>query len=123
MGKYSRDKGARGERALKAALNSAGLNTDRGFFIAGEADLIGLNGIHVECKAVEKLNIWEAMKQAEEDAVKMQDGFPAVFHKRNYTGFLVTMKLENWIELYKGWQNDIHSRVFEQAEEERDSNG
>lgn len=105
MGKYEREKGARAERLLAKALSDHGVNASRGFFVSGQADVIGVDGIHAEVKAVERLNVWAAMNQAEADAKKMQGGFPTVFHKRNYTGFLVTMKLADWIEMYKVWRN------------------
>lgn len=103
----SREKGARGERELKALLNEYGFNVHRGFSYRGEPDLIGLDGIHIEVKVRERLNIWEAMRQATEDSEKMQDGFPTVFHKRSRTGWLVTLKLKDFADLYKAWK---HSR-------------
>ena len=36
------------------------------------------------------------------DAEKFGDGLPALFHRRNRTPWLVTMRLEDWLKLYKG---------------------
>lgn len=108
MGKKERDKGMRGERLLIAALAEEGLYTKHGFALRGDADLIGLEGVHIECKNVERLNIWEAMRQATEDSEKMQDGFPAVFHKRSRTGWLVTLKLRDFADLYKAWKHSCN---------------
>ena len=58
----------------------------------------------MEVKRVEKLNVSKAMKQAIEEAEKRQDGVPTVFHRRNNEGWLVTMKLEDWIDLYGAWR-------------------
>ncbi len=70
-------------------------------------DLNGLPGVHIECKRVERLNVLEAMAQAERDALRFQDGAPAVFHRRSRSPWLVTMKLEDWIKLYQG-RGDEH---------------
>ena len=64
-------------------------------------DLVGLPGIHVEVKRVEKLNVSEAMRQAERDAERFLDGAPAVFHRRNREPWLVTMRLSDWLALYQ----------------------
>jgi len=63
--------------------------------------LSGLEGIHIECKRVERLNVYDAMEQAIKDA--KADELPAVFWRKNKKEWLVTMTLSDWIELYKGW--------------------
>lgn len=101
-GRASRDKGARTERALAALLNEYGFdNVHRGYTFHHESDVVGLEGIHVECKSVERLNIFKAMEQATKEAEKRKDGAPVVFHKRTRTGFLVTMRIQDWIGIYK----------------------
>ena len=65
------------------------------------ADCIGLPGIHQEVKRVEKLNIHEAMAQAEHDAEAEGKGnMPIVAQRRNNTKWLVTMRAEDWFKLY-----------------------
>lgn len=64
--------------------------------------MTGLPGVHIKCKRVERLNVPEAMIQAEQDAQRFRDGVPAVFHRRSRSPWLVTMKLEDWIKLYQG---------------------
>ena len=105
VGKAERDKGARGERLLKQELEKAGIRVNRGWSLYGEPDLMGVDGIHVECKFVEKLNLREAMAQSIRDAEKLRDGAPTVFHKKSREEWLVTMRLADWIELYKTQQN------------------
>jgi len=61
---------------------------------------VGLPGIHVEVKRVERLNVGEAMAQAIRDAERFQDGAPVLFHRRNRRPWLVTMRLEDWMGLY-----------------------
>lgn len=105
MGKSSQRKGAAGERELAAYLAEEGYQTERGGFCYGEKpDLYGLPGIHIEVKRVEALNVPKAMKQAAGDAEKFQDGYPAVFHRRNREPWLVTMCLQDWLKLYRGWK-------------------
>ena len=102
MGKSSQRKGAAGERELAALLSAAGYECQRGGSLSfGEIpDVLGLPGIHIECKRVEKLNVGEAMEQAIRDSDRMLDGMPAMFHQRNRKPWLVTMRLEDWLKLY-----------------------
>lgn len=64
---------------------------------AGDADIVGLEGIHVECKRVEKLNIDKAMEQAKSDC--KNGDVPAVFHRKNSKPWKVTVELEYIKEL------------------------
>lgn len=64
-------------------------------------DLTGLDGVHIECKRVERLNVPEAMHQAARDSERFRDGAPAVFHRRSREPWLVTMRLADWISLYQ----------------------
>ena len=102
MGKSSQRKGAAGERELAALLSAAGYECQRGGSLSfGEIpDVLGLPGIHIEVKRVEKLNVGEAMEQAIRDSDRMLDGMPAIFHRRNRKPWLVTMRLEDWLKLY-----------------------
>lgn len=105
MGKMQREKGKRGERELAGILRDHGYDCRRGQQFcgaAGDADVIGLPGIHIECKRVERLNLQEAMDQAGRDA--REGELPAVFHRRDRSGWLVTMRLEDWIGLYREWE-------------------
>ena len=105
MGRSSQRKGAQGERELAAYLAENGIQTERGGYCFGEKpDLMGMDGIRVEVKRVERLNVLEAMKQAAKDAEKFQDGIPAVFHRRNRSPWLVTMCLRDWLDLYRRWR-------------------
>ena len=66
---------------------------------AGDADIVGaLEGIHIECKRVENLNIYNAIDQAKRDA--KNGDVPTVFHRRNHKEWLVTMQMEEWLKLY-----------------------
>ena len=98
----SKQKGARFERQLASLLREHGFESRRGQQYCGangDADVIGVPGVHIEAKAVEKLNIHEAMEQSVSDA---RDGeIPVVIHKKNRKPILVTMLFDDWIEFYK----------------------
>lgn len=102
MGRSQQRKGAAGERELAALLSAAGYECQRGGSLSfGKIpDVLGLPGIHIECKRVEKLNVGEAMEQAIRDSERMLDGLPALFHRRNRKPWLVTMRLQDWLKLY-----------------------
>ena len=101
----SRQKGARFERTLAAALRDYGYECRRGqqyCGTSGDADVIGLPGIHIEAKHQERMSLYDWMEQAKRDA--RQDELPAVFHKKNNAEILVSMELADWIKLYREWE-------------------
>jgi Holliday junction resolvase len=105
-GKSARDKGARYELELVHILRDFyGYPVKRGYVFQHESDVIGLQGVHIECKAVERLNIRKAYKQAVEEALERADGVPVVFHHKNREGWLVTMSLEDFMDFYGGWND------------------
>lgn len=98
----NRQKGARGERELAKALKAYGYDCRRGQQYCGangDADVVGLPGIHIECKRVEKLNLYDAMAQSKADV--RENEMPVVMHRKNNCDWLVTMSLEDWIKIYK----------------------
>lgn len=98
----SRNKGAAGERELAAKLREYGYDCRRGqqySGVNGDADVVGLPGVHIECKRVERLDLYGAMEQAERDA--REGEIPAAFHRRNRQGWLVTLKLDDFMRVYK----------------------
>lgn len=98
----SREKGKRGERELAAKLREFGYECRRGQQYCGangDADVIGMPGVHIECKRVEKLNIYDAVLQAKRDCRQAER--PAVMHRKNNCEWLVTMPLEDWIYIYE----------------------
>ncbi|MDU4480274.1 hypothetical protein [Clostridium sp.] len=98
----SKQKGARGERELSSKLKEYGYSTRRGQQYCGangDADVVGLPGIHIECKRVEKLKIYDAISQAKADA--KENELPTVFHRKNNSEWLVTMTLDDWMKIYK----------------------
>ena len=102
----SKQKGASGERELARKLKEYGYDCRRGQQYCGangDADVVGLPKIHIECKRVERLNLYDAMSQAKHDA--KPEEIPAVFHRKNHCEWLVTLTLDDFIELYKELEN------------------
>lgn len=98
----SKNKGKNGEIELAHKLQEYGYDAKRSVQYNGkdgQADVLGLPSIHIECKRVEKLNIYDAIAQAKRDA-KNGDK-PTVFHRKNRCNWLVTMELDVFMELYK----------------------
>lgn len=107
IGKASKARGKRAELDLVHELQSYGFTEARRTAQycgkAGTSDVVGIPGVHIECKAVQRLNIWEALSQSERDSKADGNGdISAVFFKRNRTGFYVAMPLIDFVKLYKG---------------------
>ena len=104
MGRSQQRKGARGELELAELLKGYGFDVKRGGSMSFGAvpDLVGLPGVHIEVKRVERLNVDNAMQQAVDDAARFGDGIPVLFHRRNRRPWLVTMQLDDFIKLYRG---------------------
>src|SRR6185436_2302592 len=95
--------GKRGERAWRDELRANGYGARRGQQFSGSADSPDvvceqLRWIHFEVKAVEKLNIQEAMDQAGRDC---GGKVPIVAHRRNFRHWLVTMEAETFFRLLR----------------------
>lgn len=102
----SREKGKKGERELAKILRDYGFNARRGVQYHGGADspdVIGMDGIHIECKRVERLNIDDAMRQSVREA---GEETPVVMHRKNAELWLVTMRLNDFIDLYRRANHD-----------------
>lgn len=98
----SRQKGAAGERELANLLKEYGYDTRRGqqySGINGDADVVGIPGLHIECKRVEKLNLDAALEQSKRDA--REGEMPVVIHRKNRQEWKVTLSLKDFMKLYK----------------------
>lgn len=121
MAVNSKQKGARFERLLASKFREHGYEARRTAQYCGNtgdaSDVVGLPGIHVEAKHQERMQLYEWMAQAIRDAEAGGEGrLPAVFHKKNNADILVTMRLEDFMNLYREWEagHDL---------KERESNG
>lgn len=104
-GRASRQKGKRGELELAHKLTDLGFPCHRAQQFCGgasSADVLGLDGIHPECKRTEALSIYKAMDQAIADSAGTTD-MPAVFHRRSKRPWLVVMGLDDWAVLYRAY--------------------
>ena len=104
----SRNKGAAGERELAAKLTELGMPCRRTCQHDGrfEADIEGIPGLHIECKRVEALRLWDSYEQACRDA--SADEVPVVMHRANCRPWVVIMELEDFAELWQhahGWDD------------------
>lgn len=99
----SRNKGAAGERELSNILKGYGYDTRRGQQFCGangDADVVGISGLHIECKRVEKLNLEAALEQSKRDA--REGEIPVVMHRKNRQDWKVTLSLKDFIDIYGG---------------------
>lgn len=102
VGAKSQRKGRAAELELSRILQGHGYNVEPGRALSyGEVpDLSGLPGVHIECKRCQQVRLETWMEQATKDAQRFQDGVPTIFHRKDRSPWLVTMPLENWLQLY-----------------------
>lgn len=108
----SRRKGAAGERELAAELRKHGYDVRRGQQYCGangDADVVGLPGLHIECKRVERLDLYGAMEQSKADAREVD--IPVVMHRRNGRQWLVTLGLDDFIKIYGAWEDGHNGKT------------
>lgn len=100
MGAKSRRKGAEGERELSRYLKEWGYDARRGQQYCGangDADVIGLDGYHIECKRVESLRLYDSLEQSRADA--REGEVPVVFHRKNRKPWVVIMEADEFLRL------------------------
>lgn len=101
-GLQSRNKGKGGEREIARILKEHGFDAHRGVQYSGgpdSPDVVGLDGVHIEVKRTEKLNLYDALDQSINDAA--DDEMPVVIHRRNRKQWVVIQPLEDWLEIYR----------------------
>lgn len=102
------EKGKRFERTLAKKFRAYGYECRRGQQYCGsngDADVVGAPYIHIEAKAVERMQLYDWMDQAKRDAIAGNDGrLPAVFHKKNNADILVTMTFDDWMQIYREYE-------------------
>lgn len=106
MSKSQRDKGKRGERELAGRLSYYGYDAHRGVQYHGgpdSPDVVGLRGVHIECKRTERLSLYDALAQSIADA---GNDMPVVMHRRNNCKWVVVQPLDDWIKLYRSWETE-----------------
>jgi hypothetical protein len=97
----SREKGKRGEREAAAALSGLlGVDVRRSQQYAGgidSADVVGVDGLHVEVKHQERMQLYKWMAQAVGDA--SDDSVPLVMHRQNRREWLCTVRFIDLLRL------------------------
>jgi Holliday junction resolvase len=104
----SKQKGKKGELELAKALREYGYDVRRSVQYNGKAeegqpDLLGLPGIHVECKRTEKLKLYDAVDQAKRDS-KGTGQLPVVFHRKNNCEWVAIMTLDDWMTIFREYE-------------------
>lgn len=120
MGKLSRSKGKRGELEVVGLIEAHGFSARRGQQHRGGSDspdiihdMVNLEPagttLHLEVKRRERVNLYDALDQAAEDAgedAMASGGVPVVFHRRDQERWLVTLDANDFLDLVR----DMHSR-------------
>jgi Holliday junction resolvase len=97
----SRQKGKAGELELASILREHGYTARRGQQFKGggdSPDVVGLPGVHIECKRVEQGNLYDWLAQAQRDA-EGSGSTPVVVHRRNGKPWVVVMTLDDFLAM------------------------
>ena len=117
MGKInSRDKGKRNELLLAHFFQKFGFDARRGqqfSGIHGDADVVGVPFLHLECKAVQKLNLDKAMEQSIRDA--REGEIPTVVHRKDRQDWKITLALEDFMPMYMAWLKGKENKTNDTA--------
>ena len=100
MGKKSIMKGREGEREVANILKARGYDARRGVQYHGggdSPDVVGIPGIHLEVKRVEKLYLYQSLEQARNDAGEGE--IPVVVHRPNRKEWVAILPFEDFITL------------------------
>ena len=104
----SKRKGKTGELELARKLREYGYDVHRsvqynGKADDGEADLVGMPHIHIECKRTEALRLYDAVDQAKRDS-GTTGKIPVVFHRKNNCEWLAIMPIDEFMKLYAEYE-------------------
>lgn len=100
----SNAKGKRGERELAHYLTERGFPSRRGQQYSGDPsapDVVSDLPLHIECKRVERIQLYPAIDQAAADA---GDKPPLVCHRRNGREWLAILRLDDLLRIMEGRQ-------------------
>lgn len=102
------NKGAAYEREIARKLREYGYHTRRGQQYCGangDADVVGLEGIHLECKRTERTDLYGWIEQAERDA--REGELPVVVHRKNNKKSLAIMDFDVFAILVKDYRPPV----------------
>ncbi len=112
VGRASKQKGARFELEIAHFLQAHGYpdahRTAQHCGKTGDVgDVEGIEGLHIECKHVERLNLYNAYHQSVRDNnAKNNSDIPIVVHKKNREMTLVTLSLDDFIEIFSTYRKE-----------------
>lgn len=98
----ARLRGAGYEREIARDLRERGYDARRGQQYCGsngDADVVGLPGIHIECKRTNRLRLYEALQQAIGDAKPGE--IPTVWHRSDNHETVVILRESDFLDLYE----------------------
>lgn len=72
----------------------------------GQADVVGVPFLHIECKRNETLNVEKALQQAIRDN-EDKSKIPVVIHRKNGEKSKVTMALDDFMKLYDEYYSSL----------------
>lgn len=101
MGKASRDKGYRGEHEVEGIFREYGIDAQRGLVFRGEPDIM-VDGLHVEVKRCERIELPKWWKQSTEAAKKGE--IPVVVFRKNRGEWMITLRLTDFLQLRRTWK-------------------
>lgn len=97
-----RRRGAAYEREVANDLKARGYDAHRGqqySGVNGDADVVGLPGVHIECKRTNRLRLYEALQQAINDARPGE--IPTVWHRSDGHKTVVILRESDFLDLYE----------------------
>ena len=112
IGRASQQKGARFELQIAHYLQDHGFpdvhRTAQHCGKTGDAgDVEGIAGLHIECKHVERLNLYSAYHQAVRDNNAKNNGdIPIVVHKKNRETVMVSLSLDDFIKIFSTYKKE-----------------
>ena len=111
-GRSAREKGKRGEREVAERFRDAGFaDARRAVQYNGRpgtaADVTGVPKFHIEVKRVEREAVRKWTAQAIRDAAAGGKGkIPVVAHRKSGEDWLVTMRLDDFLQIFGGVKDD-----------------
>lgn len=104
----SKEKGKRGELELCRILKEYGYAAKRAVQYCGangDADVVGLEGIHIECKRTERTALYDWISQSKSDA--REGELPVVAHRKNNSEWLWIMDTPTFMRLYGDYEPPV----------------
>lgn len=110
----SKQKGKRYELEIAKYFKELGFDKARrsvqynGQAEEGQADIVGVPFLHIECKHNESLNVEKALQQAIRDnQASKKSRIPVVIHRKNGEKSKVTMTLDDFTKLYGEYYSSV----------------